>query len=276
VGCVDPGENLEAIPGAKVTMAAEVDRAVVAVAGARPDLLKDGAVVGWPQDGTKQDAAAAPVFQAIAAELASKGVCAVPWKDALAVYDPLFLRWLEFHLIGYGAGHVGRADETFKHAFRCLTVGCAPPTPTPTPLPTPGPTPTPEPSPGACPLVVSAEHPLGVKVALKTGGAGARWLDVTYEFYYGVNPDGTNAGPCGDPTTHQPRRWCDLGVDGGPFGVVCQDALAGPPVFWTVSGPLILAPNFRGNANLAQVFESGKARVCASKRPTVCKELDIP
>ena len=192
--------------------------------------------------------------------------------------------WEGKHVAHFGVGKIvwspGADHESWFLAEGCDPLPEPPPTskPTPPPIidPPPPPTPTPIPVPvGQCPLVVSEGHPLGIKVQLRQGSAGARWLDVTYEYFYGVNPDGTNAGPCDDPTTHQPRRWCDLGVDGGPFGVVCQNELAGDPKFWQVDSSLILAPNFRENANLAQVFGSGRARVCATKQPLLCKEITV-
>jgi hypothetical protein len=162
-----------------------------------------------------------------------------------------------------------------------LLVGCsANPAPHPTPPPA---TPTPpitlppstQPTPEPCPLVVNAEHRVGIKMDLRRGSAGAVWLDVTYEYYYGVNPDGSNAGPCVDPITGSHRRWCDLGVDGGDFGVICQNELVGNPKFSSLSPNLILVPGFRNNFNLAQVFGLGTASACSSKVNTICVETVV-
>lgn len=113
----------------------------------------------------------------------------------------------------------------------------------------------------SCDLVVSQAHPVRFKIAEKMGGAGARWLDLTPEYFYGVNEDGTNAGPCGDPNTHAPRRWCDLGVDGGPQGIPCQDTLVGVPQ-WS-SRAVELETPFRGNSFLARIVSGfGWVEVC--------------
>lgn len=128
----------------------------------------------------------------------------------------------------------------------------------------------PSPPPASCSL--DPGHEIRVKVDVRRGGAGAVWLDVTYEYFHGEGPGREPLGPCG-------RRWCDLGVDGGPEGVPCQNELAGDPVFIPLSDGLTLIPRFRdNNPNIAQVQGSlpGRAKACSSRQPDVCKEVDIP
>lgn len=229
--CTDPGENLEKIVGAKATMTVEVDRAVVAVAGVRPDLLKDGSVVGWPvlppnpteEDGRKQDAAAAPVFQAIAAELVSKGVCGIAWKDALAVWDAGLSRWVEFHLIGYGAGHVGRADETFKNAFRPKG-------------PQPSPSPAPPPVANACP--VPTPGPLA-RWEAKVHNRGPNWTTLDSTPLVGADAEFCKAIGFTDG-----RRYCPPRAEGTPQAIVraCNELVVGQPgeyPAWWWNGQLV-------------------------------------
>lgn len=130
-----------------------------------------------------------------------------------------------------------------------------------------------------CTLIVNADHPVNLKIAKRQGAAGARWLDLTPEYFYGVNEDGTGAGPCLDQNGNH-RRWCDLGVDGGPTGPLCEAAIVGRPKWSTAEGTLQLSSPFnRGDGDnpfLAEIVSgTGTARVC-NQNGSICGTVAVP
>lgn len=253
LACVDPGENVEEVIGAPASMAAETDIAVAALALSRPDLLRNGFVVGWPvlppnpteADGRKQDLAARTVFEALVAELASKGVCAVAWKDALAVRDPGLFRWIEFHLIGHGNGKVGKANETFKHAFR-LKAGQPPP-----------------PSSGACPVteaMLDRWEPFRADLKPHVSSAGAG-VDLTLwicgaDVKQALDPGRTGAHSC-------LNFCCPVELDKGTGAC---DVLWGKARFEPEPGSDVRIQT-TGNTNTVAITGGGLVSLCGSNVP---------
>lgn len=243
-----------------------VDGAVGRVVIKFPDQFNGGRLAGWQESSPDQRWSMTVQFhEQVITELAAIHICAIQWGDAIGVRTTSGL-WEEYHLVNQGGGGIAEARFAFRN-----TLSYGVPTPTPTPVPTPLPI--------HCPLDPSRD--IRLKVDVRHGAAGAAWLDVTYEYFYGVREDGTNAGPCGDPSTGAPRRWCDLGVDGGPYGVICQNELVGDPTFAALTAGVTLIPRFRDNGNLAQFFlepgvESAVVKVCSSIRPDICTEVHVP
>lgn len=185
----------------------------------------------------------------VAEELRKMGLCASgPWVDATAVLAPDG-KWEEYHICSTGDGCYTGTPYKFAWTYHGTN-------------PTPGPTPPPT---GSCsnPPPHAISH---FNVKEHTKGPNKTIIDST--------PIVHDAAYCASIGFTDGRIDCPVRMEGDPQRVACEAEVVGSPVWVT------LPPNgFQSAENPYQAWvprnNPGTAKVCASKNPAACGQVQV-
>lgn len=188
--------------------------------------LPDNRIPGWPSDGTLQASYAHPYFERIVADLATRGICAYNDNDDGILVENAAGELEGYHILNFGGGRFGQANETYKGSLKRADASPTPPTPPP-------------PS-ASCPLPILPSTLFVVDVVVQ-GTAFGRASNATFSYCQdGDGVDFFHNPPPGYTSTCR-TRCCTLGVDHGPMGLACEQVLIGRPN-WYVETPSGRAP----------------------------------